>query len=116
VALSRNPIQAFAMIKTSSFHEFIRYLGTLDYRPLMAALVEEIERVRHRHPISDNGVSYLVQLKQLLHFMQEGTKPGGVMLDDWQAYRGLTQALVDRGRLAPEALAIFQSNGPACFG
>lgn len=104
-----------APIEAPDFHAMLRHLAKHDYEPMLIELVVEIERVRALHLVSINGAPYLMQLKQLLHFLQTGTRPGGVLLDDWHGYRPLTQVLIDRGRFAPEALAIFERHSPDVF-
>jgi hypothetical protein len=101
--------------ETPDFHAFVRHLARHDYEPMLIEIITEIERVRSLRLTSANGASYLMQLKQLLFFLANGARPGGVLLDDWHAYKHLTEALVDRGRFSPDALEIFEHRGPHVF-
>ena len=50
------------------------------------------------------------RVKQFLVFLQYFVKPNGVTEEDWQAYRPICQALVDRQQMQTEVLNLFDSS------
>ncbi|MBC8337104.1 MAG: hypothetical protein ISR51_01465 [Rhodospirillales bacterium] len=47
------------------------------------------------------------RIKRVLVFIEYNVKPNSVSAEDWEAYRPLCEALVNKQQMKPESLALF---------
>ena len=61
---------------------------------------------------AEGSVAYTTKLKQLLFFLQSGTRPGGVEPSNFRLYEPLVRSLVAKRDLPDTALAHFVPSAP----
>lgn len=97
------------------FNEFLDRMATLDYHEILMQANSEcgsVERisygvkgcVRHR---ADGSVRYAQRIKAFLWFMRTCTRPLSADESEFQRYRGVAKALVEKGQFKPEVLDLF---------
>lgn len=109
------------MSQPYDFGDFlIRMTGKSDAEIIKEAEAEAgtVERLSHKvagavRRRELGSAKYVRQIGELLWFMRTGTMPASIDECDWQHYRMLAEALVERELWTPQALQQFGTNQPS---
>ena len=84
------------------FDDFLTRMAKLDYHEILRQADEECGRAER----SRDGGAHAARIKSFIWFMNNFKVPGSHP-DDLSSYKPVVVALVDKGQVKPEVLAVF---------
>ncbi len=98
-----------------NFTEFLASMAKLDHDEILRRADAECDLVERRSYGRKGAVrerefgssEYAEQIKAFLFFMRSGSRPYGASDEDFQNYRPVVEALVQKGQIKPETLSAF---------
>jgi hypothetical protein len=103
---------------SSSPYSIARFLSSIrdeNYEEMIRSADSAVQNVESRsygvkgapRARQQGSVEYAMALKRFLNFMGTGNRPGGITDWEFQLYRPICEALVQKGRFRPEVFKMF---------